>query len=309
MQSILTTGEKLSEIVVSPITLSNDYSIKYKESEEKISNKVKVLTKVIVPEYIIVHDGVPSNYSAANYYIPFKDYIKNVASSEVYPTWNKEALKANVLAIISFTLNRIYTEWYPSKGYNFSITSTTSYDQKFIYNKAIFREISNVVDEILPLYIKRKNKSEPLFAQYCDGVKLKNEGWLWQWGSNDLASKGKNYIEILEYYYGQNIEFQNAFENEGLPTSFPGYNLNLNSCGEPVAKIQNQLNIIRGNYPKIPLIEKADGIFREETKNAIKVFQEIFFLSITGLVDYSTWYKISYIYSAVERMIQGVYDK
>lgn len=301
--------DNIHEVInIDPIVLSSDYSSKYNESFEKNFSPF-VLNDVIIPEYIIVHDGYPSDYLASKYNVLFADYIKNVASSEVYPTWNKEALKANVLAIISFTLNRVYTEWYISKGYAFTITSVTAYDQKYTVNKAIFDSISDVVDEVLPQFIKRKDKDEPMFAQYCDGESTQNEGWLYQWGSNDLASRGYTYYKILAYYYGDNLEIKEANYQSGLPTSFPGYNLSLNSCGEDVKLFQEQLNIIRGNYPGLIKIENPNGEFDENTRDSIKFFQQTFNLSVTGIVDYSTWYKISYLYTAVKRMIFGVYDR
>lgn len=294
-------------LVIDPIVLSTDYSPKYIENENVVSPYV--LKEVVIPEFIIVHDGYPSDYFASNYYVDFVEYIKNVASSEIYPTWNTEALKANVLAIISFALNRVYSEWYLSNGYSFTITSVTAYDQKYTHNRTIFDTISNIVDEMIPLYIKRKDKTEPLFAQYCDGEVTKNDGWLYQWGSNDLASRGYSYYNILYYYYGTNLEFVNANYTTGLPTSFPGYNLSLGSCGEEVKIMQEYLNIIRGNYPGLIQITNPNGEFDENTKESILFFQSVFNLSVTGVVDYTTWYKISYLYVAVTRVLFGIYDK
>lgn len=294
-------------IILDPIVLNGNYSAKYNEVESSISPKI--LTEVLIPEYIIVHDGYPDDYSASNYYVTFSDYIKNVASSEIYPTWNTEAIKANIIAIVSFALNRIYSEWYTSKGYGFTITSVTAYDQKYTYGKTSYDTINSLVDEVLPLYIKRTSKEEPLFAQYCDGEVTKNEGWLYQWGSNSLAGAGYNYEYILKYYYGSNLLFEKANYTIGLPTSFPGYNISLGDCGEEVKKIQEQMNIIRGNYPGLIEIINTNGEYDENTKDSITFFQKTFYLNVTGIVDYDTWYKLSYLYLAVTRMIYGVYDR
>lgn len=298
---------KNSEVNIDPIVLSDEYSPKYNEDAPSIL--AKVYTQVLIPEYIIVHDGVPDDYTASKYYVNFSEYIKNVASSEIYPTWEKEALKANVLAIISFTLNRVYSEWYLSNGYNFTITSSTSYDQKYTTGKTSFDTINEVVDEVLPMYIKRISKEEPLFSQYCDGETTKNEGWLYQWGSNSLAQNGYTYDKILKYYYGDNLEFKNALYTGGLPTSYPGYNLSLGDCGEMVKKIQEYINIIRGNYPGLIEITNPNGEFDENTEDSIIYFQKVFYLSVTGIVDFNTWYKISYLYVAITGMLNGVYDR
>lgn len=299
---------KEEEIILDPIVIEGNYSAKY---EEKQLSKFtpKILKKVLIPEYLIVHDGYPNDSSAPNYYVNFSDYIKNVASCEVYPTWNKEALKANILAIISFTLNRIYTEWYQSKGYNFSITSITAYDQKYSYGKTYFDSISLIVDEVMPVYIKRSGNEEPLFAQYCDGKVTQNKGWLYQWGSNELAGNGYNYEYILKYYYGNNLSFEKADYISGLPTSFPGYNLSKGDCGEEVKVIQEQMNIIRGNYPGLIEIKNTNGEFDDNTEESIKFFQKTFYLKVTGIVDYDTWYKLSYLYTAIKKMLNGVYDR
>lgn len=280
------------------------------ETEEETENfgiATFALPRVLVPEYIIVHDGIPSNTNAPNYQVPFVDYIKNVASSEIYSTWPKETIKANVHAIVSFTLNRIFTEWYLSKGYNFTITSTTSYDQKYTHNRTIFEPISKVVDEYFNEYITLNNNVEPYLAHYSDGVNTVKKGWLSQWGSKDLGDKGYKALDILKYYYGNSVKTKKSDLIEGLPTSFPGYNLSLGSCGEDVQYLQNQLNKIRGNYSAIPLITKPNGKFDEQTKKAVEAFQKAFNLSVTGIVDFTTWYKISYIYVAVSKMTESVY--
>ncbi|MDR2073984.1 MAG: peptidoglycan-binding protein [Oscillospiraceae bacterium] len=260
-----------------------------------------VLESPVVPEFIVVHDGTPMDSSASNYWIPYKDYIKNVCSSEIYPTWPVECIKANVLAIISFTLNRVYTEWYRSRGYGFTVTSSTAYDQKFTYQRNIFEEISVVVDEIFSSYITRPNIEQPLFTQYCDGKRVTCPNWLSQWGSKDLADNGANYLDILRQYYGYDIYLEIAKEIAGVPVSYPGNTLQIGSTGNPVRTIQSQLNSISNNYPAI-LKLASDGIYGSATSDAVKTFQSIFNLPQTGVVDYATWYAISKIYVAVEKI-------
>lgn len=262
--------------------------------------------RVLIPEYIIVHDGIPSDTNASNYYVLFPDYIKNVASSEIYSTWPTETLKANVHAIVSFTLNRVFTEWYRSRGYNFTITSSPKYDQVYIHNRTIFKSISDVVDEYFTYYIRLINTTWPFFAQYNDGIETNNPGWLSQWGSKELGAKGYKAIDILKYFYTDDLTLQSAEKIEGLPLSFPGYNLELDSCGEPVQRIQIMLNTISGSYPVIPKISPADGRYQSSAINAVRKFQEIFDLPITGVVDFATWYKISYVYVAVMDILQGI---
>jgi peptidoglycan hydrolase-like protein with peptidoglycan-binding domain len=260
----------------------------------------------LVPEYIIVHDGAPTSTNVANYYVSFPDYIKNAASGEIYSTWPIEAIRANVYAIVSFTLNRIFTEWYYSQGYNFTVTSLPAYDQSYVHNRTIFKTISDVVDQIFSNYIQLPNKNFPFLAQYDDGINTNNPGWLSQWGSKSLADQGYSALDILKYYYGSGIILNSAKEIEGLPTSFPGYNLKTGSCGEPVQKIQIMINTISGSYPAIPKIIPSDGRYMDNTANSIKIFQQVFNLPITGIVDFATWYKISYIYVAVTKMLKGV---
>lgn len=266
----------------------------------------RVYPRVIIPEYIIVHNGTP-NSSATNYVVSFPDYIKNVASSEIYSTWPRETIKANVLAIISFTLNRIFTEWYPSRGYNFAITSSTAYDQKYTHGRTIFQSISDVVDEIFNNYIKLPNVPQPFFAQYNDGIKTNNPGWLSQWGSKSLGDSGYDAMQIIRYYYSPDMVIMEADNSIGLPYSFPSYNLSMGSCGEEVQILQNQLNKISGSYPAIPKILKPNGVFGEDTRASVRKFQEVFGLPVTGTVNYATWYKISCIFVAVSKMIQGIY--
>lgn len=261
-----------------------------------------VLPGVVVPEYIIVHDGLPSNKNAPNYWIPFRDYIKNVASSEIYATWPTQTIYANVIAIVSFTLNRVYTEWYRNMGYNFTITSSTQYDHKFIYNRNIFDTISIVVDNVFNVFIQRpKGASQPLLAQYCDGVQTQCPGKMTQWGSKYLGDQGYKFENILKYYYGDNIALKGTDTIKGVPSSFPGYTLSLGSSGDSVKVIQNQLNAISNAYPALPKVA-VDGIYGPATRNSVLKFQEIFRMNQSGVVDFATWYAISKIYVAVTKI-------
>lgn len=301
-------GGKEEVIVLPEHGLYADEDPKIPEAGLKdLEELTRVLPNVLIPEYIIVHDGIPTNTNAANYTVQFAEYIKNVASSEIYSTWPLETIKANVIAIISFTLNRVFTEWYRSRGYNYTITSSPAYDQKYTHGRTIFKSISDVVDQIFNYYIKLPNVTQPLLSQYYAGNSTTRQGWLSQWGSKSLGDSGYSAEEILKHYYSSNISIQTAEDIQGLPMSYPGYTLTIGSCGEEVQKIQNELNVIRGNYPLIPAIPNADGNYKEATRNSVSVFQSVFSLPVTGQVDYATWYKISYIYTAVKRMIDGVY--
>ncbi len=254
----------------------------------------------IIPEFIRVHLGAPDAY-AQNVTVSFPDYIKNVASSEIYPTWPENAIRANILAQISFALNRVYTEYYPSRGYDFDITNSTAIDQSFVNGRDIFENISRIVDEIFNDYITREGNIEPLFALYCDGVET-TCGGLSQWGTVTLANEGLTPFEILQRFYGENIRLVENAPVESLTSSVPEINLRLGSAGNDVAFIQRRLNRIAVNYPAIPKISSPDGIFGTETDNAVRKFQEIFGLSPDGIVGRATWYRIQYIYGAVKRL-------
>ncbi len=262
----------------------------------------KILKEVVIPEYITVHLGSPTSY-AQNVTVSFTDYIKNVASSEIYPTWPKEALKSNIYAEISFTLNRIYTEWYRSRGYDFDITNSTAYDHYFVNGRNFYDTIIEVVDEIFNEYISRKNFKEPLLAQYCNGTTVTCDG-LSQWGTVTYADNGYSAFQILKEYYGDNIEIRTADYVEGTIESYPGKALRLGDKGEDVRIIQQQLNRIRKNYPGIPEITNENGEFNEATKNAVKAFQKIFNLTQDGIVGKQTWYKISQIYVGVKNLAE-----
>ena len=291
-----------NDIVIPDHTLYGEYEAKIPEDEIKDVNESGeiVLSRVVIPEYIIVHDGRPDDASARNHYVRYKDYIKNVACSEIYATWPEAAIYANVLCIMSFTLNRVYTEYYRGKGYDFTITSSTAFDQKWIYGRNIYENISYIVDTVFNNYLSRPGVVQPIFTSYCDGRKATCKG-LSQWGSKYLADQGYSAIEIIRYYYGNNMFINSTSYISGVPSSYPGYDLTVGSRGVKVMQIQQQLNRIAQNYPAIPKIA-ADGIFGADTKRAVEVFQGIFLLPQSGEVDYPTWYQISSVYVAVTRI-------
>lgn len=254
----------------------------------------------VVPNEITVHLAGP-NEAAKNITVPFIDYINNVASSELYPTWPNNALKANIYAIISFAMNRLYNEWYPSKGYNFDITSSPQYDQTYILDREIYENISNIVEDVFNDYVVKQNQIQPYFTQYCDGRKTTCNG-LSQWGTVSLANQGKTPLDILKYYYGTDTLIKYDAPVGDNVGAYPGYVNKLGSAGNPVQAIQRDLNRIRINYPAIPKIETALGAYNKETEDAVKKFQEIFNLPITGEVDKATWYRIKYIYTSVKKL-------
>lgn len=255
-----------------------------------------------IPDRITVHLGAPSNSSAPNVTLPFVDYIKNVASSEIYPTWPEAALRANIFAQISFALNRIYTEYYRSRGYPFDITSSTAFDQYFVNGRDIFENISQIVDDIFDSYLRRPGSVEPLFAQYCDGINVSCPGGLSQWGSVDLAEAGLAPYEILQRYYGNDLEIVRNVPVGSLEASAPPVSLRLGSSSDDVRTVQIRLNRISDNYPSIPKIVATDGIFLEDTQAAVEQFQRIFDLTPDGIVGPSTWYAIERIYNSVKRL-------
>lgn len=296
-------AEDAEEIIAIPDhTLYGDYPPKIPEDEIKPMDESGeiVLSRVVIPEYIIVHDGVPADSTAQNYYVRYRDYIKNVVSSEIYATWPESAIYANTLAIMSFTLNRVYTEWYRNQGYNFTITSSTAYDQKWIRGRNIYTNIDRLVDSIFANYLSRPGVRQPIFTSYCDGRNVTCNG-LSQWGSKYLGDEGYTPIQIIRYYYGSDMYINTAVAVSGVPSSWPGYNLNIGASGDKVLQIQQQLNRIAQNYPAIPRIT-ADGVYGQNTANAVRTFQRIFNLPQSGIVDYPTWYKISEIYVGVSRI-------
>ena len=301
------SGEEDQVFVIPAHTLYGDYPPKIAEAEIKPVTETGeiVLSCVVVPEYIVVHDGSPRDSTATNYYVKYKDYIKNVASSEIYATWPENTIRANVLAIMSFTLNRVYTEWYRNKGYDFTITSSTAFDHKWIPERNIFDSISVIVDELFADYLSRPNVRQPILTQYCDGRRVSCPNWLTQWGSKALGDQGLTAIEILRYYYGDDMYINTAQEISGIPSSWPGYTLEQGASGEKVLQMQEQLRVISEAYPAIPKVE-ADGIYGPATAQAVEKFQSVFGLPVTGTVDYSTWYKISEIYVGVSRIAELV---
>ena len=299
------TAEGDDETIVIPDhTLYGDYPPKIPEDEIKPMDESGeiVLSRVVIPEYIIVHDGVPSDSTAPNYYVKYRDYIKNVVSSEIYATWPESAIYANTLAIMSVTLNRVFTEWYRNQGYNFTITSSTAYDQKWIYGRNIYTNIDRLVDSIFANYLSRPGVQQPIFTSYCDGRNVTCNG-LSQWGSKYLGDEGYTPIEIIRYYYGSDMYINTATAVSGVPSSWPGYNLNVGATGDKVLQIQQQLNRIAQNYPAIPRVAE-DGIYGPGTANTVRTFQGIFNLPQTGIVDYATWYKISEVYVGVSRIAE-----
>lgn len=299
---IETTEQEEEVIVIPEHTLFGEYPPKIPEEEIKPIDESGeiVLSRVVIPEFIIVHDGPPSDVAAPNYYVRYRDYIKNVASSEIYATWTENTIYANVLAIMSFTLNRVYTEWYRNRGYNFTITSSTAYDQKWMRGRNIYENIDRIVDSIFANYLSRPGVRQPIFTSYCDGRRVTCQG-LSQWGSQYLGEQGYTPINIIRYYYGNDMYINTAESIAGVPSSWPGYDLTIGSSGEKVRQMQQQLNRIAQNYPAIPRIA-VDGIFGQETAAAVRTFQSIFNLPQTGIVDYPTWYSISNIYVAVSRI-------
>lgn len=292
------------DIFIPDHTLYGEYPPKIPEAEIKPMDETGeiVLSRVVIPEYIVVHDGVPSDSSAANYYVRYTDYIKNVASSEIYATWPESTIYANILAIMSFTLNRVYTEWYRNQGYNFTITSSTAYDQKWIYGRNVYENISYLVDTIFANFLSRPGVRQPILTSYCDGKRVTCRG-LSQWGSKYLGDEGYTAIDIIHYYYGNDMYINTAPAISGVPSSWPGYDLTVGSSGQKVSQLQEQLNRIHRNYPAIPYVT-VDGIYGNRTADAVRTFQGVFDLPRTGIVDYPTWYEISRIYVGVSRIAE-----
>lgn len=305
MRPLIPDTNQNSIYVIPAHTLYGNYPAKIPEEEIKplTESGEIVLSRVVIPEYIVVHDGSPRDSTAKNYYVRYKDYIKNVASSEIYATWPTNTIRANVLAIMSFTLNRVYTEWYRNQGYDFTITSSTAFDHKWIPERNIYDSISIIVDELFADYLARPNVRQPILTQYCDGRQVQCPNWMTQWGSKTLGDQGYTPIQILRYYYGDDMYINTASAISGIPSSWPGYDLSIGSTGDKVRQMQEQLLVISDAYPAIPKID-ADGIFGPATEAAVRKFQLIFGLPVTGIVDYKTWYKISEIYVGVSRIAE-----
>lgn len=254
-----------------------------------------------IPQRITVHLGTPAS-NAQNVTVSFADYVKNVASSEIYPTWDDSALRANILAIVSFALNRVYTEFYRSRGYDFDITNSTAYDQFFVNGRSYFTNISRIVDELFNDYLRRPGFVEPLAAKFCNGTTVTCEG-LSQWGSENLAQQGYTSTEILRSYYG-NVEIVNNAPVQGITSSYPGTPLRRGTSGPGVVTVQVMLNRISQNYPAIPKVSSVDGIFGAQTEAAVRRFQEIFNLTVDGIVGRATWYALVRYYVAVTRLAE-----
>ena len=296
---------EVSQVVtIGPNTLFGNYPPKIPEASIKPITPTGeiVLDRVVVPGTVVVHDGVPTDSTASNYYVSFPDYIKNVACSEIYPTWPEATITANVIAIVSFTLNRVYTEWYRNKGYNFTITSSTAFDHKWINERNIFDNVGLIVDEVFADYVSKPDVKQPILTQYCDGKRTTCSG-MSQWGSKYLGDQNYSALQILRNYYGSDIYINTAEEVSGIPLSWPGYTLDIGDSGTPVRTIQEQLSAIRRTYSNIPSLA-IDGIYGEDTAAAVSRFQSIFDLPVTGEVDYSTWYKISQLYVALEKLAE-----
>ncbi len=270
--------------------------------QERPDRELRVLRQVVIPNPITVHLGTPSS-SAANVQVPFTDYVKNVASSEIYPTWPESALRANIYAIITFALNRVFTEWYPGRGYNFDITSSTAYDQAFIQGRNIYESISRIVDEIFNQYVRRQGQNAPYFTSFCNGTTVTCSG-MSQWGTVSLADRGLTPLQILRTYYPNNVEIAETNTITGVTSSYPGTPLRIGSRGLDVQIIQAYLNRIRRNYPAIPVITDEAGVYGSSTNAAVTRFQSIFNLAADGVVGKSTWYKISSLYTAVARLAE-----
>lgn len=292
------TRQAAENIVIGPpaVTMTDA------RNQEGTSEDARVLRQVAIPNPITVHLGAPSA-SAYNVQVSFSDYVKNVASCEIYPTWPTNALRANIYIIMTFALNRIYTEWYRSQGFDFDITNNTAYDQYYVSGHPIYDSISRVVDELFGAYVRRQGQTAPYFTSFCNGTTATCAG-LSQWGTVSLANQGYSPLQILRYYYPNDIEIATTNIVTNATSSYPGTALRLGSSGLDVQTIQTYLNRIRRNYPAIPAITDPSGTFGQSTRAAVMKFQSIFNLTSDGIVGKSTWYKLSYIYTAVTRLAE-----
>lgn len=292
--------------VIQPHTLWGYYPPKIAEPEinPAAESGEIVLSNVVIPEYVVVHDGPPTDASAANHYVRFRDYIKNVASSEIYATWPEATIQANILAILSFTLNRVFTEWYRNQGFNFTVTSSTAFDHKWMPGRNIYDNIGITVDSLFVNYLSRPNIRQPILTQYCDGNRVQCPNWMTQWGSKNLGDQGHDAISILRHFYGSSLYINTAPQVSGVPASWPGQNLDIGASGDNVRMIQEQLNAIADTYTQIPKVA-VTGQYNEQTADAVRTFQSIFNMPATGIVDFPTWYRISGIYVAVTRIAEG----
>lgn len=300
MQGRQRSGEQTEIVVGAPaVTMEGE---REPEGFFQDGESGQVLRQVAIPNPITVHLGAP-NTAASNVQVSFPDYVKNVASSEIYPTWPENALRANIYAIITFALNRVFTEWYRAKGYNFDITNSTAYDQAFVYGRPIYDSISRIVDEIFNEYVRRQGQEAPYFTSFCNGTTTTCRG-MSQWGTVTLANQGYAPIQILRYYYSDDVEIAQTNIITNMLTSYPGTPLRVGSTGLDVQTIQTWLKRIRQNYPAIPVITDAVGTFGDSTRAAVVKFQNIFGLTPDGIVGKSTWYKLSSLYTAVTRLAE-----
>ncbi len=300
-QSLARTRVEYVEVNIPPSALITQESPVPPPEEEIPEGKGRIAREVYIPEFITVHLGTPDS-AAANVTVPFIDYVKNVASSEIYPTWPESALYANMHAQISLVLNRVYTEWYRSRGYPFDITNSTRYDQAFVYGRNIFDSVSRIADDIFNTYIQKGNSKAPFFAEYCNGTSATCNG-LKQWGTVPLAEAGRTPLEILRYYYG-NVNILSTDNIRGIQESYPGAPLTVGDNSVYTKTIQTQLNRIRQNFPLIPAIANVNGVYGEDTRAAVRAFQQVFSLPVTGVVDRATWNKISFLYAAVKKLAE-----
>ncbi|MBR6553308.1 MAG: peptidoglycan-binding protein [Clostridia bacterium] len=303
MEALTATPNELEKIIIIPEhqLYTNRKEVRLPEEDALPAAVTEQPRQVVVPETIRVHLG-PPGANVKTVTVPFIDYIKNVASSEIYPNWPTNSLIANVIAQVSLALNRLYTEWYPSQGYNFDITSSTAYDQYYVHERGIFEAIDTVVDGYFTNYISVKRRLEPLFAEYCDGATTTCDG-MSQWGTVSLARKNYTPLQILQYYYGTDIELRTASVQQTVAESFPG-TLSLGAVSEGVLRLQNRLNRVAIAFPSIPFVIPADGRFGDSTALAVRAFQRLFRLAETGQVDRETWYRIQYIYTAVKKLAE-----
>ena len=300
MQGQQRSGEQTEIVVGAPaVTMEGE---REPEGFFQSGESGQVLRQVAIPNPITVHLGPPDS-AASNVQVSFPDYVKNVASSEIYPTWPEASLRANIYAIITFALNRVFTEWYRAKGYNFDITNSTAYDQAFVYGRPIYDSISRIVDEIFNEYVRRQGQEAPYFTSFCNGTTTTCRG-MSQWGTVTLANQGYTPIRILRYYYPDDVEITQTNIITNTLTSYPGTPLRMGSTGLDVQTIQTWLNRIRRNYPAIPVITDAAGTFGDSTRAAVVKFQNIFGLTPDGIVGKATWYKISSLYTAVTRLAE-----
>lgn len=296
--------DEIKTILIGPHLLFGGYYPKIYEDEVKPSAESTApgtdANPIVIPEFVIVHDGIPMDKDAKNYTIEYKDYIKNVVTSSIYATWPQETIFANILAVLSFTLNRIYTDWYPSQGYNFTITSSTAYDNLWIYGRNIDSNISIVVDYFFEYYLSRPGIIQPILTQTCRGVLLDCPSMMSLWGSKFLGDKNYDATRILRYYYGESIFINSASQVSGIPKIWPDKDLSLGSEGEDVKLMQTQLNIISRAYTALPPLNE-NGVYDEQLEKDVQIFQTIFNLPVTGIIDSATWNKISQIFTRLTR--------